>query len=249
MNFSRHVWVPNYIFRSCRRMKSMQSILVAYAITFLLAFFASLTLGKPTNISRKNVKNDLLASLNVDEKQATSISEICPPWIAALPGGCRRLLGLKRLTRSSSGGPKRRKRGFCPASMPICPRKEWWTLTWQTGVVATCKITTICISSLYTWVECSFCMTKRPGVKQEILQQLDKFIYWGICLKRPYPNCFFETQHFQLTKTWAFEIPVMCRNFYLRMQCFVGNGQWRTFTIVSQKFRRPIFVNLLRFSC
>ncbi|CAB4033306.1 Hypothetical predicted protein [Paramuricea clavata] len=97
-------------------MENIKRIFAFYAmIAFLLAYLTNLSGARPTNLSEENVGNGLQSNLNLNKQDVAAISEVCPPWIARLPGGCRRLL---RLKRSIS------KRDFCPSSNPRCPRKK-----------------------------------------------------------------------------------------------------------------------------
>ena len=101
-------------------MKTKQCIFVFYVIAFLVTYFTNLS--EPRSIDRavENVESGL-RSLTTGEQDTGVISEICPQWMARLPGGCRRLLRLKRSTSSKKRIPKW---GFCPPTMPRCPRKR-----------------------------------------------------------------------------------------------------------------------------
>ena len=99
------------------RMKTVQRIFVFYAIAFFLAYLTNLSAARPASLSEENVENGL-QSLNPDKQDAGAISDVCPPWIARLPGGCRRLLRQKR----SSGS----KAGLCPPFRLPCPPKNGW---------------------------------------------------------------------------------------------------------------------------
>ena len=100
-------------------MKTMQRVFVFYAIAFLVTYFTNLSAARSIDRPDENVESGL-QSLNTGEQDTGVISEICPRWIARLPGGCRPLL---RLKRSASRKGKRRW-GFCPPTMPRCPRKR-----------------------------------------------------------------------------------------------------------------------------
>lgn len=75
----------------------------------VIVFFLFISLANPMPANRKN-----------DIKQIApdvfgTILELCPLWLARLPGGCSRFLRVKR-----SGG----KKPFCGSWRPICPDDE-----------------------------------------------------------------------------------------------------------------------------
>ena len=98
-------------------MKTAQRIFVFYAVAFVVAYLANISAARPTDLAEESVELGLM-SLNSHESDTRGISEMCPPWLARLPGGCSRLLRLRR----SATTPKKPKRGFCPPSMPRCPQ-------------------------------------------------------------------------------------------------------------------------------
>ena len=93
-------------------MENIGRTIVLYGIAFVLVS-AALSDARPTNLSESEENG--LQSLNIGKRDVVPISEVCPPWITRLSGGCRRFMRFKRLA------------GFCPAWMPRCPRPSRWS--------------------------------------------------------------------------------------------------------------------------
>lgn len=86
-------------------MNNIGRTIIFYAMAFLLVL-AALSEARPTKDSESEEHG--WRSSNLGKQNVVPISEVCPPWIMRLPGGCRRVLRFKRAA------------AFCPPSMPRC---------------------------------------------------------------------------------------------------------------------------------
>ena len=79
----------------------MKSAFVFFALLLSAAYLANLSSAKPAYLSNENVEDGVGMELNIQDLQNDErpITEICPPWVSRLPGGCRRYLRLKRSIR------------------------------------------------------------------------------------------------------------------------------------------------------